>query len=279
MRAHAPREDRSVRPTASRGGPGVGTRRSALSPARGRPGRGPLPERGARAVPGDDDVGGRPARRVVRVRRAQGVVRINRRGGRVGRPALARHRVQPASPRPGGAERHQRAVGARQGRDGRHLAGPGQEHEREGATIRTGASVASIDVRDGRVTGVTLESGEQLRAPVVASGAHPKTTILDLAGAEHFPDDVASRHAPLPQPWRLGEGQLRALRAPALRGRLGRGRRAAEAHQPRPVPIDRLPGAGLAGRGARRAGRLAVRGGRGAQLRRPPHSPTTAPAS
>ena len=63
--------------------------------------------------------------------------------------------------------------------------------EHEGATIRTGASVASIDVRDGRVTGVTLESGEQLRAPVVASGAHPKTTILDLAGAEHFPDDVA----------------------------------------------------------------------------------------
>src|SRR3712207_7741246 len=28
------------------------------------------------------------------------------------------------------------------------------------------------------------------RAPVVVSGAHPRTTVLELAGAEHFPDDV-----------------------------------------------------------------------------------------
>jgi phytoene dehydrogenase-like protein len=62
--------------------------------------------------------------------------------------------------------------------------------ESKGATIRTNASVQSIDVRDGRVTGVTLEGGEQLTAPLVVSGAHPRTTILDLAGAEHFPDDV-----------------------------------------------------------------------------------------
>ena len=63
--------------------------------------------------------------------------------------------------------------------------------EHAGATIRTGATVSSIDVRDGRVIGVTLESGEELRAPVVASGAHPRTTVLDLTGAEHFPDEVA----------------------------------------------------------------------------------------
>ena len=62
--------------------------------------------------------------------------------------------------------------------------------EHAGATIRTGAAVRSIDVRDGRVTGVTLESGEEVRAPLVASGAHPRTTILDLAGSEHFPDEV-----------------------------------------------------------------------------------------
>jgi phytoene dehydrogenase-like protein len=60
-----------------------------------------------------------------------------------------------------------------------------------GATIRTRAPVASIDVDNGRVTGVTLASGERLRAPVVLSGAHPKRTVLDLVGAEHFPDDVA----------------------------------------------------------------------------------------
>jgi phytoene dehydrogenase-like protein len=59
-----------------------------------------------------------------------------------------------------------------------------------GATIRTGAAVRSIDVHAGRVTGVTLESGEELRAPIVASGAHPRTTVLEMVGAEHFPEDV-----------------------------------------------------------------------------------------
>ena len=63
--------------------------------------------------------------------------------------------------------------------------------ESAGAEIRTDADVASIDVRDGGVVGVTLADGSELRAPIVASGAHPKTTILDLAGGEHFPDDVA----------------------------------------------------------------------------------------
>jgi phytoene dehydrogenase-like protein len=62
--------------------------------------------------------------------------------------------------------------------------------EHAGATIRTGATVRSIDVRDGRAVGVTLDSGEELRAPVVSSGAHPRTTVLELAGAEHFPEEV-----------------------------------------------------------------------------------------
>src|SRR4051794_35996083 len=62
--------------------------------------------------------------------------------------------------------------------------------EAAGALIRTDAEVARIDIRDGRATGVTLAEGEQLRAPLVVSGAHPKTTVLDLAGAEHFPDEV-----------------------------------------------------------------------------------------
>ncbi|MEA2420144.1 MAG: hypothetical protein QOE60_2350, partial [Thermoleophilaceae bacterium] len=62
--------------------------------------------------------------------------------------------------------------------------------ESAGATIRTGAAVRSIDVSGGRVTGVTLEGGEQLHAPLVASGAHPRTTVLDMVGAAHFPDEV-----------------------------------------------------------------------------------------
>jgi len=59
-----------------------------------------------------------------------------------------------------------------------------------GAVIRTNARVRSVDVRGGRVTGVTLDSGETLEAPVVVSGAHPRTTVLDLVGADHFPDEV-----------------------------------------------------------------------------------------
>src|SRR4051795_3875605 len=59
-----------------------------------------------------------------------------------------------------------------------------------GADVRTDAEVASIDVAGDRVTGVTLTSGERLRAPLVLSGAHPRTTVLDLVGAEHFPDEV-----------------------------------------------------------------------------------------
>ena len=59
-----------------------------------------------------------------------------------------------------------------------------------GADIRTGAAVARIDVAGGRVTGVTLAGGEELHARLVVSGAHPRTTVLDLVGAEHFPADV-----------------------------------------------------------------------------------------
>jgi phytoene dehydrogenase-like protein len=60
-----------------------------------------------------------------------------------------------------------------------------------GATLRTGAPVSTIDVRDGRVTGVTLESGEEVRAPLVVSGAHPRTTVLELVGERHFPEELA----------------------------------------------------------------------------------------
>ena len=60
-----------------------------------------------------------------------------------------------------------------------------------GAVIRTDADVTAIDVRGGRVTGVTLASGEQIHAPLVLSGAHPRHTVLELVGAEHFPQEVA----------------------------------------------------------------------------------------
>ena len=59
-----------------------------------------------------------------------------------------------------------------------------------GAEILTGAEVASIDVQNGAAVGVTLADGTELKAPIVASGAHPKTTVLELTGAEHFPGEI-----------------------------------------------------------------------------------------
>jgi phytoene dehydrogenase-like protein len=58
-----------------------------------------------------------------------------------------------------------------------------------GAELRTGTTVARIDVRGGRVTGVTLEDGTQLRAPVVVTTAHPKLSFLRLVERAHLPDD------------------------------------------------------------------------------------------
>jgi len=49
-----------------------------------------------------------------------------------------------------------------------------------GAQIRTDAEVKSINVDQGRVTGVTLVNGENIQAGVVVSGASPRTTFLEL---------------------------------------------------------------------------------------------------
>ena len=58
-----------------------------------------------------------------------------------------------------------------------------------GAEIRTSAPVASMLVRDGRVEGAVLASGEELRAPIVVTSLHPKRAFLEHVGAAHLPDD------------------------------------------------------------------------------------------
>ncbi|HEX4620305.1 MAG TPA: NAD(P)/FAD-dependent oxidoreductase, partial [Myxococcaceae bacterium] len=42
-----------------------------------------------------------------------------------------------------------------------------------GAEIRTGAPVRQIQVEDGRVSGVVLDNGDEIRAPVVVTATHP----------------------------------------------------------------------------------------------------------
>ena len=62
-----------------------------------------------------------------------------------------------------------------------------------GAVIRYDASVASIDKTHDRVTGVTLNSGEQLTAKLIVSSADPKTTFKSLLGYQHMEAGLVRR--------------------------------------------------------------------------------------
>src|SRR5580692_10901497 len=55
------------------------------------------------------------------------------------------------------------------------------------AEIRTDAEVARIRTRGGRVTGVTLASGESIDAPVVVTTAHPQISFLQLLDPADLP--------------------------------------------------------------------------------------------
>ena len=58
-----------------------------------------------------------------------------------------------------------------------------------GAEIRTSAPVAQISTRGGAVTGVVLDSGEELTAPVVVTTAHPAISFLRLIDRSALPPD------------------------------------------------------------------------------------------
>ncbi|MDQ1465847.1 MAG: hypothetical protein QOH10_262 [Actinomycetota bacterium] len=61
-----------------------------------------------------------------------------------------------------------------------------------GAVVRTEAPVAHIVVRNGRATGVVLQSGEEVRADVVIAATHPKLTFLEHVDRSELPDDFVS---------------------------------------------------------------------------------------
>lgn len=56
-----------------------------------------------------------------------------------------------------------------------------------GVVIRTSAPVSRILVHQGAVTGVMLESGEEIEAPIVASNCDPKRTFLRLMDPHDVP--------------------------------------------------------------------------------------------
>lgn len=61
--------------------------------------------------------------------------------------------------------------------------------EELGAEIRTDARVRKVLVRGGRAVGVALESGDELRAPVVVTTVHPKIAFLDHLDRNELPPD------------------------------------------------------------------------------------------
>jgi phytoene dehydrogenase-like protein len=59
--------------------------------------------------------------------------------------------------------------------------------DRSGVRVRTSAPVARVLVEDGRTAGVRLESGEEIAADLVVSGADPRRTFLLLVDARWLP--------------------------------------------------------------------------------------------
>ena len=74
-----------------------------------------------------------------------------------------------------------------------------------GATVRTESPVVRIDVRGGRVRGVVLESGEELRADVVVAATHPKITFLEHIDPALLPTDFIGRI----ERWRSRSGTVK----------------------------------------------------------------------
>jgi phytoene dehydrogenase-like protein len=57
-----------------------------------------------------------------------------------------------------------------------------------GAEVRVNAPVAKISTANGRATGVVLDGGEELHAPLVVTACHPKITFLQQLERSELPD-------------------------------------------------------------------------------------------
>lgn len=85
-----------------------------------------------------------------------------------------------------------------------------------GAEIRTGAEVAGVTTAEGRVTGVTLVSGDEIAAPIVASGLDPKRTLLDLLPPMELGPNLRWRAGNIRQPGRVARVNLGLAALPAF---------------------------------------------------------------
>jgi len=64
--------------------------------------------------------------------------------------------------------------------------------EARSGSIRTGARVSRLLVENGRAVGVSLESGESIRASVILSGLAPRTTFREIGSPSDLPPSFVS---------------------------------------------------------------------------------------
>lgn len=100
-------------------------------------------------------------------------------------PGIFGTRFGPRSPGSTAVLLHQRAVGDGiprfvRGGMGAFTLALASAARAAGVDIRTGAEVTRVDVRDGHASGVSLQSGETLRANAVVSNADPRRTLLGM---------------------------------------------------------------------------------------------------
>jgi phytoene dehydrogenase-like protein len=62
-----------------------------------------------------------------------------------------------------------------------------------GATLRTEAPVKQVLVKNGRATGVVLQNGEEILAPIVVSGLDARRTYLDLIESKELPEELLAQ--------------------------------------------------------------------------------------
>jgi phytoene dehydrogenase-like protein len=84
-----------------------------------------------------------------------------------------------------------RAWGFAKGGNGSVSAAIAASARSSGAEIRIRAPVQKILVQNGRAKAAVLESGEEIHADVVVSGADPRRTFLGLVGEKHLPAEFA----------------------------------------------------------------------------------------
>ena len=63
----------------------------------------------------------------------------------------------------------------------------------QGGDVRTQARVEKIEVDNGNVTGVTLDDGETIDAPIVVSNADIKKTLMEMVESEHLSDKTEDK--------------------------------------------------------------------------------------